>query len=193
MQFLMRGLAALALLCVPAFAQFPPTLARSGPMTEGTFETPWVAAEAELHGGGAEALLCVLPASAEPIEVTWEISEGQVYHYANWTWHDLGVQNGATAALHYLRAGDEIVDGIGSWDGWDNHYCGPFGEHYGAEVTEGAHVLQVIVPPSAHARALVYVLGADCASSTWPIGHGYPLHFKAGGRVRGWWRACPIT
>lgn len=187
------------LFCAPAYAQFPPTLARTAPVMVGTFDSGYVEAVSGHHGNGAVVTLCVIPPSTTPIDVTW-IREAEVgcYYYENLTEHDLGPQTGATGVLSYMKVDGQTADAIGVWLGWDNHSCGPFDGYWdwhGDSGHRGFRIRQEQTPrvftldPSPSPRVLSYVLGGSSSSSTWPSGHGYPLKVKAGAHVSGSWAA----
>lgn len=174
-----------------------PTLARSTP-TGGVWLSPWVEAEYGQHGAGTEVVLGVIPPGGA-VEIRWQHStEVACYAYENLTPHDLGVQNGATGALHYLRVNGQHLDGIGRWTAWDGHDCGPFdgahdwsgtSGHYGHATSgppPGPRV--ALLPPSSSMRTISYVLGTAVSSTTWPSGHGYPVRAKTGALVFVAWR-----
>ena len=190
----MKHLLALLLLAAPAAAQFPATLARV-PVT--SFASGHLNAEAGHHGAGATVVLCVIPPTTSSVEVTWERAEGACYEYENLTDHDLGVQTGATAALHYIKANGQTVDAISKWFGWGNHDCKAYDGQLDWAGSSGywRHAVNATPPPrtfilepSLTPRVLTYTLGGSVSSSTWPSGHGYPLRAKAHGAVTGSWR-----
>lgn len=191
-----------------SYAQVPgPTLARSGVVQ--TWTTDTVRATRATGGNGTVVHVGIIPPTTVPVRLSWErVLEITCYAYENRTHEHMGVQNGATAALHYIKVNGQIVDGIGSWRGWANHIAEPFdgvwdwrgpSGKYAFSATSGPPAPRsVVLPPSNQPRMVTYVLGTAITSTTWPIPpgndwplpgyHQWPIVFKALAAVRISWQ-----
>lgn len=191
-----------------AHAQMPgPTLARGGIVQ--TWTTDTVEAMRTTNGTGTTVHVGVIPPTTRPVLLTWErVLEITCYAYENRSTEHMGPQNGATAALHYLRVNGQHVDALGSWRAWAGHVVEPYdgvwdwsgsSGKYAFSATSGPPAPRsVVLPPSNQPRMVTYVLGTAITSTTWPIPpgndwplpgyHQWPIVFKALAAVRISWQ-----